>query len=75
MEYFQATKKTNRFNKNQIVWIKNNYANHLDIRFKFRGSGRYVSGVIDKDNKAVGEIKSILVKDKFFNRIKNIIKI
>lgn len=69
IQYFKSTKKNNRFNENQKVFIKHNYANHLEVRFRFRGSGRYVSGVIDKDDKSVGEIKIIPVADEFYKRI------
>ena len=47
---FKAAKRTNRFNKNQKVWIEWEFGNHLHIRFKWRGNGRYVSGVIDRHN-------------------------
>tara|TARA_R110000782_G_C14613945_1_gene392461 strand:- start:49 stop:270 length:222 start_codon:yes stop_codon:yes gene_type:complete len=69
VEYFKATEKNNRFNKNQIVWIGINCANHLFIYHKFRGSGRYVSGKIDKDSPLVGELKSMEVDNEFAERI------
>ena len=50
VKMFKAKKQTNRFNKNQKVWITLEFGNHAYIRFKFRGKGRYVSGVIEKWN-------------------------
>jgi hypothetical protein len=69
VKMFKATRSTNRFNKNQAVWVSFDHANHLDIYFKFRGSGRYVRGVIDKSSPVVGEIKSIDVDGEFASRI------
>ena len=69
IEYFKATKKTRRFNKNQKVWISLNCANHLYINFKWRGKGRYVRGIIDKHIPTVGEIKEIEVDKIFGERI------
>ena len=68
-EYFQAKTKTNRFNANQRVWIRSNHANHLLVWFRWRGSGRYVSGILDKFAGCVGEIKEIEVDDGFARRI------
>lgn len=65
IKYFKAAKKTKRFNMNQKVWIILECANHLYIRFKYRGKGRYVNGVVDKFAKCVGEIKSIKVSKDF----------
>jgi len=69
IKYFKYTKKTRRFNKNQKVWIVEEYSNHMDIAFKWRGSGRWVKGVIDRFTKCVGEIKTIEIKDSFANFI------
>ena len=69
VQYFKATKQTNRFNKNQKVWIKLNMANCLMVWFKYRGKGRYVSGMCDKLAPYVGEIKTIEVDDSFAERI------
>ena len=69
VQYFKATKQTNRFNINQKVWLSLNCANHMRIYFRFRGKGRYVSGTIDKFNQAVGEIKTIDVDATFAKRI------
>jgi len=68
IKYFRALKRTRRFNKNQKVWIRYEYANHLEIWFKFRGKGRYVGGTIDKFCKVVGELKEIEVSDGFAKR-------
>ena len=69
VQYFKALKQTKRFNKNQKVWIRHNYANNLEIRFKWRGKGRYVNGDIDKFAPSVGEIKTIPVDIDFAKRI------
>jgi hypothetical protein len=78
IEMFKAKKQTGRFNENQDVWVIFNYANHLDIRFKYRGKGRYVNGVIDKWNtngtklnEVIGEIKSIDISEAFYKRLIN----
>ena len=67
-EYFKAKKSTHRFRENQKVWIQHNFGNHMMIRFKWRGSGRYVTGTIDKFATCVGEIKTIEVDEDFYNR-------
>ena len=59
LKYFKALKQTRRFSFNQKVWIKAEYPNHLEICFKWRGSGRMVNGVIDRFGAEVGEIKEI----------------
>lgn len=48
VKMFKAQKDTNRFRKNQKVWIKDEYANYLSIRYRYRGRGRYVSGFMAK---------------------------
>lgn len=45
---FKAQRQTNRFRKNQKVWVRRRFGNHLEIRFKYRGKGRYVNGVISR---------------------------
>ena len=69
VQYFKAVKSTNRFRENQKVWIRQDFANHLWIRFKYRGKGRYVNGTIDRLAPAVGELKTIEVDDEFGDRI------
>lgn len=71
VQYFKSTKETNRFNKNQKVWVRLDCANHLMIYFKWRGKGRYVNGIIDKFDKCVGDIKIIEVENSFAKKIKN----
>lgn len=66
---FRATRKTNRFNKNQRVWVVVNGANMLKIVFKYRGSGRYVNGVVDKFASCVGELTEIEVAEDFAKRL------
>ena len=75
VKMFKAKKQTKRFNKNQKVWIVYDFGNHASIRFKYRGSGRYVNGIIDKwnwtakanFNTVIGEegFKEIMVSRKF----------
>ena len=67
--YFNAQKNTNRFNKNQKVWISHLFAHHMYIWFKWRGNGRYVNGIIDRYSKAVGEIKQVDVNETFAKRV------
>lgn len=78
--FFKAQKNNNRFKKNQKVWVTMNGANNAHIRFKFRGTGRYVNGVINKWddslkpikwNTVIGEggFKEIEVEEEFANRI------
>ena len=69
VQCFKSAVETNRFRKNQTVWIRGNYANHLEVYFRWRGSGRYVSGTLDKFSKCVGEIKSMEVDSVFASRI------
>lgn len=71
VEYFKAARRTNRFNANQKVWIRLNSQNHLWIRFKWRGRGRWVNGIVGKNNPSVGEIRQIEVDDDFALRIKH----
>lgn len=69
VEMFKAQVQTNRFRKNQKVWITKTHDNHCDIRFKYRGKGRYVNGIINRQHKAIGEIKEIEVTDKFYIKL------
>ena len=77
---FKAQKSNNRFKKNQKVWVTMDGANSAYIRFKWRGTGRYVNGVINKwddslkpikYNAIIGEdgFKEIGVDEDFANRI------
>ncbi len=65
VQMFKAAKQTRRFRKNQKVWITWQHGNHLDIRFKWRGRGRFVHGTIDHYAPAVGLIREIDVSDSF----------
>ena len=47
VQYFKAAKRTHRFNENQKVWIRHTFSNHMEVWFKWRGKGRYVSGLVD----------------------------
>jgi len=69
VQYFKSTRRTHRFNENQKVWISLNCANHMYIWYKWRSKGRSVRGIIDKFDKAVGEIKTIDVDDDFAKRV------
>lgn len=66
---FKAKKKTNRFNKNQKVWIRDVQQNCILIYFKWRGKGRYVKGVVDSWSPCVGEIREFEVSNTFADRI------
>jgi hypothetical protein len=71
IEYFKAAKQTHRWNANQKVWVVFKFANFLKVRFKWRGKGRYVNGLVARwNNPAVGELKKIEVTDEFANRIR-----
>lgn len=80
IEIFKSAKKTKRFNNNQIVFVVRNYANHLIIVYKYRGKGRYVSGVMDKfNNKGTGlssyiktDIRPICVSPVFVDFLERI---
>ncbi len=71
VQMFKATKQTHRFNENQRVWIRHHFGNSLLIWFKWRGSGKYATGVIGTNHPAVGEIKTIEVSDDFAHNIKS----
>jgi hypothetical protein len=67
VKYFKAPKDTHRFRGNQIVWIVSRHQNYVDIKFKWRGSGRYTKGVEDIEH--VSNIKEIEVTENFFKFI------
>jgi len=69
VQYFKARRSTNGINANQRVWIRQAFANHLYIWHKWRGCGRYVSGICSRFAPHVGEIKEIDVPDEFAKRI------
>ncbi len=76
VKMFKAKKDTHRFKKNQNVWIAEEYGNHAYVFFKWRGSGRFVSGVIGKWdhkgdwNSVIGDgFKTVDVEESFANRI------
>jgi hypothetical protein len=68
IESFKAHKKTNRFNKNQRIWIQNNFGNHCHIVYKYRNNGRWVKGIINNEwfNRKTQKFE---VKDDFYNMI------
>jgi hypothetical protein len=69
VQMFKAPKDSHRFRKGQKVWVKCMAANHMEIWFKWRGKGRYVSGIIDKQNPNVGKIMTLDVDAEFKERI------
>lgn len=71
VSYFKATKQTPRFNKNQKVWISLDMPNCMYVYYRYRGKGRYVTGMCNKDAKYIGEIKTIEVSDSFAARIES----
>ena len=74
ISYFKALKETRRFRKNQKVWIVHEYGNFCIIKFRYRGSGRYVSGILNKENQTVANatFKEITVHEDFYNKIMDI---
>ena len=48
IKIFRAGKNTNRFKKNQKVWVILDCKHHAFIKFRYRGCGRYVEGTISK---------------------------
>ena len=78
IKYFKAQEDTKKFRKNQKVWITNECDNHLYIVSRWRGKGRWVSGVMSKFDSSYknlsriignGGIKEMDVTDDFFNRV------
>ena len=79
IKMFKAQKDTKRFRANQKVWVSHDCGNHAYIRFKWRGRGRYVNGVIAKWSEAnsvtwnptIGDVgfHEIEVDDAFAERI------
>ena len=75
---FKSTSTTNRFNKNQKVWVVFDQGNYLQIKFRWKGSGRYVNGILAKwpysssnrINDIVGNtLKEVEVTEKFYTFI------
>jgi len=79
IKMFKAKKQTKRFRENQKVWVTKELDNHAIIRFKYRGHGRYVSGIISifdlrgkaNYNTVIGEcgFTEIMVQKKFKDRL------
>ena len=77
---FKAKKQTNRFRKNQRVWILKHHGTHAEIVFKYRGCGRYVKGLLSTEffsinqekNSVIGlnGVKSISIDDDFYFKLK-----
>tara|TARA_R110002050_G_scaffold29188_2_gene75392 strand:+ start:448 stop:675 length:228 start_codon:yes stop_codon:yes gene_type:complete len=68
---FKAEYTTKRFNENQKVWIVEDYGNFCKVYYKYRGKGRYVSGILKKENKTFAIPKYIEVTEDFYNRVMN----
>lgn len=66
---FKAAKDTRRFKRNQKVWISYLFSNHMTVYHKFRGSGRWVRGVVDRGNSVVGVIHEVEVDQRFAREI------
>lgn len=75
LRFFKAQKQTKRFRKNQKVWVVHDFSNHLHIRFKWRGKGRYVIGIISKDSQVIGEMREIEVANDFGCRVLGLLKL
>lgn len=45
--------------------------NCMYVYYRYRGKGRYVTGMCNKDAKYIGEIKTIEVSDSFAARIES----
>lgn len=50
VKMFKAAGQTKRFRKNQKVWILYDFGNVMGVCFRWRGSGRYVTGMMRKHN-------------------------
>jgi len=66
---FKTTRRTARFNANQKVWILKRRDSYYEIRFKYRGKGRYVGGRIDVCSKIIGDVREIEVSEEFIHRL------
>lgn len=75
LRYFRAKKSNRRFRLNQKVWISTEQANHLCVKFRWRGKGRYVTGIMPKWDRqyqnlnpviGIDGIKEIDVADTFY---------
>ncbi len=63
IEVFKAKIDTRRFRRNQKVWVVCNLANHIHIRFKWKGKGRYVSGIIRKFDSKYDNYSNVIGND------------
>lgn len=77
VKMFKAAKQTRRFNLNQDVWVSFQYSNHLRVRFRYRGKGKWVDGLLKTKatnyqdwNPIIGEsgLRKIEVSDEFARR-------
>ncbi len=75
---FKAQRDSPRFKKGQKIFIVHHFGNHIKVRFRYRGNGRYVNGEIEAYNMSggnhsiIGEngIKEIVVDSAFAERHK-----
>jgi hypothetical protein len=70
VQMFKALCQTRRFRANQNVWVREVAQNHLRIWFRWRGSGTYVQGVIERTHKAVGPLVDVEVTEEFAQQIR-----
>lgn len=72
VKMFRAQTRTRRFRKNQKVWVREEHGNHLSVWFRWKGSGRYVQGTIDKFHNTVGllPLKEFTVSNEFAQNIR-----
>ena len=70
---FKAQVDTKRFRKNQRVWVTEEYGNFCQVYFKYKGRGRYVHGLLNKEDKSIGccTFKEIEVTEEFYNKAMN----
>lgn len=48
VKYFKVNRKTNRTRLNQKVWIRYDQGNYIDVRYRFKGNGRYINARMSK---------------------------
>lgn len=70
VQMFKAARDGKKIRANQKIWIVHNYANHLELRFKYRGSGRYINYRCDKQATFVSDIRVIEVSGEFARKHK-----
>lgn len=78
VKYFKAQVNTKKFKKGQVVWVTIEQGNHLYIISRWRGKGRYMSGMMAKWDSSYRNFSSIIgnsgikemdVTEEFYNRV------